>query len=310
MQITRRRRVAAARAGMAVGAVLAPLNALAALLLSEDFSCRSLGCNATLQPTNYSLWRWSTTGSAQAYLGVHDSGDPARGSEVSFAVEYCDPPSPNPTHLGCYRSEFALQRSIQDSLIDWKTHVGSSVRWFGFANRLPDNYTADCAHPEQGPSLQIHGGGGTAALKGQHPVLNLQVDATGCCSSEQNATCPRWAVSVQAEPNRDYDRRFDLGAVVPGRWEDWVVRAVFSPNATRGSLAVWRNGRELVPETTLATAYDDDVAPYLKFGVYKGGWKELSATKPTAQWATIAYSAMKVGDETASFDEVSTAPRN
>ena len=63
-----------------------------------------------------------------------------------------------------------------------------------------------------------------------------------------------------------------------------------------------------MPQQSLATAYNDTVAPYLKFGVYKGGWKELDATKPTEQWASIAYSAMKVGDADSSFDEVSTAP--
>merc|ERR1711871_489052 len=94
-------------------------DANAALLLSEDFSCASLGCNASAQPTNYSLWRWSTTGSAQAYMHLSNATDPNRGSEVQFAVEYCDPPRPNPNHLGCYRSELALQRTHQNDIIDW-----------------------------------------------------------------------------------------------------------------------------------------------------------------------------------------------
>ena len=76
---------------------------------------------------------------------------------------------------------------------------------------------------------------------------------------------------------------------LPGAWEDWVLRVVFSPDASRGSLAVWRNGVARVAPTALATVYNDSVAPYLKFGVYKGGWKELDAQKPTQRWATIAY---------------------
>ena len=40
--------------------------ASAALLLDEDFSCASIGCNSTHGITNYSYWRWATTGSAQS----------------------------------------------------------------------------------------------------------------------------------------------------------------------------------------------------------------------------------------------------
>ena len=110
--------------------LLLAAGAHAALLLNEDFSCASLGCNETAQPTNYSLWRWSTTGSAQAYMHLANATDTARGTAVHFDVEYCDPPSPNPTHLGCYRSELALQRAHQNDIIDWASWPGkgSSVR--------------------------------------------------------------------------------------------------------------------------------------------------------------------------------------
>jgi hypothetical protein len=119
--------------------------AIAALLFSEDFSCASIGCNNTGQPTNYSRWRWSTTGSRQSRLHVREAtGSPPRsGNEVYFDVTFCEPPEPNAQHLGCYRSELALQRSLQDSLVDWTAGLGSSERWFGFSNKLPANYTWD-----------------------------------------------------------------------------------------------------------------------------------------------------------------------
>ena len=62
--------------------LLLAAGAHAALLLNEDFSCASLGCNETAQPTNYSLWRWSTTGSAQAYMHLANATDTARGTAV------------------------------------------------------------------------------------------------------------------------------------------------------------------------------------------------------------------------------------
>jgi hypothetical protein len=113
-----------------------PGAAIGRLLLDEDFSCASIGCNATHGITNYSYWRWSTTGSKQSYLRVGAAEHGRQGNEVDFSVTYCPPPNPNPQHLGCYRSELALQRRNQGKLIDWRRGLGSSERWFGFSNRL------------------------------------------------------------------------------------------------------------------------------------------------------------------------------
>jgi hypothetical protein len=54
----------------------------------------------------------------------------------------------------------------------------------------------DPTHPLNGPSFQLHGGGGEPQWKSKHPVLNLQVDSTGCDIS--NHTCPQWTVGVSA----------------------------------------------------------------------------------------------------------------
>ena len=226
-----------------------------------------------------------------------------------FSVDYCRPPAPNPTHLGCYRSELALQHDIQDSLVDWVVGRGSSERWFGFSNSVPANYTWDLTAPQNGPSFQMHGGGGMPALKSLHPNLNLQVDMTGC-SNVANRTCPRWTMSVQAGDGAGgYQHTYDLGAVAFGAWENWVLQARFSPDPARGYLAIWRNGQVTLPRTVIATAYNDTVPPYLKFGVYRGDWKEQNGHSPTARWSAISYGGMRVGDENSSFSEVSTAQR-
>jgi len=279
------------------------------LLLTEDFSCASLGCNATSQPTDYSKWRWSTTGSAQAYLRLANASGGRPGSEVDFSVEYCLPPKPNPEKLGCYRSELALQRARQGELVDWTVGAGSSARWFGFANRLPANLTWDRAAPQSGPCLQMHGGGGLPQFKGLHPVLDMQSDFTGCAPG--NVSCPRWTISVANGPGGAYGSAYDLGPATLGTWEDWVMRVVFSPLAERGSLQMWRNGSVVLPEQRgIATAYNDTKPPYLKFGANRGDWKEDDGRTRTATCAGIAYNALRVGDEHSSFEEVSTIPKD
>ena len=117
------------------------------LLLSTDFDCSEIGCNATNQPTNYTFWRyqnkaswqklfmrWSTTGSHQSFLTLQNATQGRKGNEVRFSVDFCPPPDPNPKHFGCYRSELALQRSKQNSLIDWtriNTYFSHRVALFG-----------------------------------------------------------------------------------------------------------------------------------------------------------------------------------
>jgi hypothetical protein len=287
----------------------------AKLILDEGFTCAEMGCNATHGITNYSYWRWSTTGSAQTRMSIGPAAPPRTGNEVDFNVQWCKPPNPNPEHLGCYRSELALQRKVQDTLVDWKPGVGSSERWFGFSNRLL-NFTFDNKTPLNGPSFQLHGAKPLGSGSG-HPNLNLQVDSTGCSLS--NRSCPVWTLEVSNDVDtpslrcsEGYPLCWTLGPALGanGRfdnWNDWVIRWRGSPQASLGYVEIWRDGKVVLPmQKNITTAYDDKIAPYLKFGVYRGTWKGASA--PTLGNHTgIAYGALKVGDETSSFDEVSTA---
>ena len=45
--------------------IIACSSSYALLLLDTNFSCDSIGCNRTHGITNFSFWRWSTTGSRQ-----------------------------------------------------------------------------------------------------------------------------------------------------------------------------------------------------------------------------------------------------
>lgn len=109
-------------------------------------------------------------------------------------------------------------------------------------------------------------------------MLNLQVDSTGC--AKDNFSCPIWTVGVSAggKPNpacsEQYDACWKLGpALVPGSeygvngWNDWVIQWKGSPLASEGYLSIWRNGQLALPKFTLATAYNDTLGPYMKFGV-------------------------------------------
>jgi hypothetical protein len=58
-----------------------------------------------------------------------------------------------------------------------------------------------------------------------------------------------------------------------GRWHDFVAHIRWSPDARRGFVELWHNGRRVVPRTPTATLYrDEDRRPipnYLKVGLYR-----------------------------------------
>ena len=56
----------------------------------------------------------------------------------------------------------------------------------------------------------------------------------------------------------------------------------------------------------VANAYNDTRHPYIKFGVYKAAWKVHQDYR--VRRAALSYAAFRVGDEHATYDEVSTAP--
>ena len=55
-----------------VPSFLSPLST-GGLLLDEDFSCAVMGCNSSGGITNYSYWRYSTTGSKQGSIGIGEA---------------------------------------------------------------------------------------------------------------------------------------------------------------------------------------------------------------------------------------------
>ena len=82
------------------------------------------------------------------------------------------------------------------------------------------NFTWDSVTPLNGPSFQLHGGGGSPEYKHQHPVLNLQVSANSCshahhfipcrarqvdstgCNDPRNRSCPQWTIEVSSSVQR------------------------------------------------------------------------------------------------------------
>ena len=57
--------------------------------------------------TNYTYFRWSTTGSHQVSMAIFNATD-RPGNEVRFRADWCQPPDPNPDLLGCVNTNDSL----------------------------------------------------------------------------------------------------------------------------------------------------------------------------------------------------------
>ena len=62
----------------------------------------------------------------------------------------------------------------------------------------------------------------------------------------------------------------DLGAAIPGAWDDWTVHIVFSSTSATSLVEVWRNGQQVVSNfrPTVGTLYPN-LHSYLKVGYYR-----------------------------------------
>lgn len=108
----------------------------------------------------------------------------------------------------------------------------------------------------------------------------------------------RWEV----DNNRDQDTRVqDVGAVVPGTWSEFIVRAHWSPNAD-GELTVWKDA-QLVWDVNGANTYDTSYSDndlFLKNGVYKPNWGNTDnqfALHSDFYQSTFIYDDVRVGTE-------------
>jgi hypothetical protein len=129
----------------------------------------------------------------------------------------------------------------------------------------------------------------------------------------------RWTLTVRGDSrpitqkgNYEFSRtKIDLGAAVPGKWADWVFQIRWRSDI-EGILRVWRD-QELVYEGRHPNCYNDTVGPYLKLGVYASYLRSDRETRAEAIKAGLGdrvyyFDALRIGGETASFDDVAPKP--
>ena len=174
----------------------------------------------------------------------------------------------------------------------------NSDGWYGFSNYLPEGYLPDngfeiVAQWHEVPDFELGESWRippiSLSTNNGHWYLNI-----------------KWATAkVNTNNTIDGKKIFDLGSYARNIWNDWVFHINFSWKED-GVIQVWKNG-QLIVEYHGSNCYNDKNYPYFKFGIYKPGWNKGFDQKnlSTISERTIYYDAIKVGNEEASYEDVS-----
>ncbi|WP_138497994.1 polysaccharide lyase [Nostoc sp. PA-18-2419] len=222
-------------------------------------------------------------------------GDFENGLGSGLKLESCCSHSfstvPIITRHGSYGARFELRRTDSDVATSRRveaktTFLSQQEMWFNLNYLFPQDYTPEESReiiaqwhdlPDKGESWQM-------------PSLNLWVS-----NNKINIT-NRWQLKKIGDQNKfDGQLGYDLGDIKRNRWTNIVVHIRWALDNT-GLIEVWRDGVKKVNQVG-PNRYNDDLYPYLKFGIYKFDWK----TKPQA--STLNTRVLYIDDVRVGFKD-------
>ncbi len=191
---------------------------------------------------------------AQPGSVLHQVSAPVRAGQEALQVTV-------PHALGSFRSEIARPPVAMGS--QW---------WYGFSIYLPASWQQD----SQGNILaQWHSilpaGHTPGDSTGQPPVALAVVGDQWQLKLHWNTQGPSFSGAGKGT------RTYDLGAIQPGQWADFVVHATWS-HAADGLTQVWLDGHQAV-DYSGPNEYATAQGPYFKIGIYHPDWKSFEAAQ-------------------------------
>lgn len=171
--------------------------------------------------------------------------------------------------------------------------------WYGFSIFLPKDYVIDNrteiiaqfhGTPDVGeswflPNLGLH-------ITENHYEINRYWDSKHITN---------WA-------ERDGEDHYTFGNVINelGKWTDWVFNVKWNYNKDGdGFMKIWKDG-VLIFDKKGPNCSNDDLGPFLRFGMYKWDWKHTEEEIPSnTSHRVIYHDEYKIGNANATYEEVS-----
>ncbi len=195
----------------------------------------------------------------------------------SYSLNLVDAPeqSGKAARFELRRDDPWVSGSIRSELSTPYPSSASPERWYYFSVYIPEDWEFD-AQPEV--FAQWHNvldkdlGEGQEGVGG--PPLTMYIEG------DQIRIVNRWdpsPVTTLNSPTRQSENIW-IGEYEKGAWSDWVVRVDWSYQSD-GILQIWRN-EELIINKSGANTFNDQIAPYMKIGIYKWVWKDPAWLSP------------------------------
>lgn len=226
-------------------------------------------------------------------LAEASQGDPVRTGQfgVRFTLEVTDPADEN----GKRRSELRPRRSSSE--LAYHAEYGRLYR-YELSIRLPHDWSPDV--PEV--VAQWHGtvdrdSEGNMTEPRRSPPISLRMTYLETVSGSEEYV-PAWDARVRWDDNED--SAFDMSTVTSlnlldpldatadlGVWVDWVfeVRWDWRPDGA-GEARVYKDG-VLMADYRGPNAFNDDLGPNSKIGLYKWNWDEADVTVRVAHYDDV-----------------------
>lgn len=239
------------------------------------------------------------------------SGFPSMGIVAARSLVSTPPPDVGsgaasaillPTYTNCFFYGLGPYSGPQCDRAEYEkfglTFVGDE-RWYAISVYVDPTYTDTTSDPNGTVISQWHDNPDSCdILKSPHLYLGITQAPYHWRFRSQNDPAP---CTTDITVGRvDYD----FGVMTPGVWVRFVVHAIWRYDST-GLLEIWMNGVKTLTHAG-PNNYNDAQPENWKFGPYKAWWTvHAPASTDTLH---IYYDAIKMGDSTSSYDEVSPSP--
>jgi hypothetical protein len=221
----------------------------------------------------------NTTPGMLFFVGDAETGDASQWCVVHSAVAL-PPPVSSPVRDGVY----SFKSEVQDGALIYDTERSEYANGPTLCGKYTytegsETFTAVSIYPESNFPRYSHWSLVTQ-FKGPHtgtpPMqISLQNDKWEIVGSGRVSPRPRWFIAN----------------ISRGTWNDFILHAYWSPNATVGWFEVYYQGALVIPKTYTSTMYiDSGVATplFLSVGQYRD-------TSPTSGTGVLYVDAVKVG---------------
>jgi len=118
----------------------------------------------------------------------------------------------------------------------------------------------------------------------------------------------------QSDPGKPYEYTEWFQMMLPmdpadiGGWTDWVFHIIWDwHNNGDGLLQAWRNGVEVLNVEGGNCSNEIIKGPYMSFGEYKWAWRDETETNSESR--LFYFDQFRIGDSTASYDDVKPGPQ-